>query len=292
MTPLCYNASMTLFSLDILSSRRKLSKAITLIESSDPKDRGDIQILLKAIPAPNRNSIRIGISGTPGVGKSTLIEALGQHWIIRKKSVAVLAIDPSSPKTRGSILGDKTRMQNLSLDPKAYVRPSPSLGYLGGIAPSTRNSMLLCEAAGFDVTIVETVGIGQSEAEVAQLVDVFVLLLQPGSGDELQSIKRGILELPDIICVNKCDGELEAAAKKTQRSFHSAPSSEGLSFPRKRESIRSISAITKDGIPELADEILSLHASKSKSGELEALRAEQDAYWKKRSKVLEFESEL
>lgn len=278
---------MPLFSLDILSSRRDLSKAITLIESEKQKDLRRQQNLIAKLAEFTGTSIRIGITGTPGVGKSTLIEALGLKLIQKGMHVAVLAIDPSSPKTKGSILGDKTRMQQLSVHPNAYVRPSPTGGHLGGIAPATRDAMLLCEAAGFDVTIIETVGVGQSEAEVAQLVDVLVLLLQPGAGDELQSIKRGLLELPDIICVNKCDGELEGASKKTLRVIKSA-----IALGGKKNQCRCISAISSSGITQLATDILDIHAAKSSTEKLDDTRAAQAKYWEKRAKMMAFERGL
>jgi len=203
-------------------NRRSLAKAITLTESKLDQHRDDAQALLEHILPHTGNSIRIGITGIPGVGKSTFIEAFGLHLIKQGHKVAVLAVDPSSPITGGSILGDKTRMEVLSQQDNAFIRPSPSGGALGGVAQKTREAMLLCEAAGYDVILVETVGVGQSEYEVAGMVDFFLVLMLPNAGDELQGIKKGILELADAIAINKADGDNVQLAKQTQRHYKNA----------------------------------------------------------------------
>ncbi len=202
--------------------RRALARAITLVESRRPDHRTAADALLaRAMPRTGR-AVRIGISGAPGVGKSTFIEAFGLFLIARGHRPAILAIDPSSPLTGGSILGDKTRMELLSRDPRAFIRPSPAGGTLGGVARRTREAGLLCEAAGFDVVIVETVGVGQSEIAVADMVDLFLLVLPPGGGDELQGIKKGIVEIADIVVVNKADGDLAAAASRAAAEYRAA----------------------------------------------------------------------
>jgi len=203
-------------------NRRALAKAITLTESSLLNHKEDAQELLDAVLSHTGKSIRIGITGIPGVGKSTFIESFGLHLISQGKKVAVLAVDPSSPLTGGSILGDKTRMEILSQNNNAFIRPSPSSGALGGVAQKTREAMLLCEAAGYDVIIVETVGVGQSEYQVSGMVDFFLVLMLPNAGDELQGIKKGILELADAIIVNKADGESVTMAKQAKRHYENA----------------------------------------------------------------------
>jgi LAO/AO transport system kinase len=202
--------------------RRTLAKAITLVESKLDSHREEAQTILEQVLPYTGNSIRIGITGVPGVGKSTFIEAFGLHLIEQGKRVAVLAVDPSSPIAGGSILGDKTRMEELSRQENAFIRPSPAEGTLGGVAQKTRESMLLCEAAGYDVVLVETVGVGQSEYQVAGMVDFFMVLMLPGGGDELQGIKKGIIELADALVINKADGESEKLASMTQRQYISA----------------------------------------------------------------------
>jgi LAO/AO transport system kinase len=202
--------------------RRALAKAITLIESTRADHREQAQLLLADALPKTGQAFRIGISGTPGVGKSTFIESFGLHLCAQGQRVAVLAVDPSSTRHGGSILGDKTRMPGLAVHPSAFIRPSPSGGTLGGVARRTRESMLLCEAAGFDVVLVETVGVGQSETAVAQMTDVFVLLMAPAGGDELQGVKRGIMELADVLVVNKADGALLPIATATLADYSSA----------------------------------------------------------------------
>lgn len=203
-------------------NRRALAKAITLIESTLESHREQAQALLNNLLPETGNSLRIGISGVPGVGKSTFIEAFGQHLISQGKKLAVLAVDPSSPLRGGSILGDKTRMEYLSREPNAFIRPSPSAGALGGVALKTRETMLLCEAAGYDVILVETVGVGQSEYDVASMVDFFMVLMLPNAGDDLQGIKRGIMELADGLVINKSDGENQLAADQTKQHYQNA----------------------------------------------------------------------
>jgi len=215
---------MTDFNLQALlaGERRALAKAITLVESKLEADRDQAQGVLEEVLPHSGNSVRIGITGVPGVGKSTFIEAFGLHLIEQGKRVAVLAVDPSSPIAGGSILGDKTRMEELSRRDEAFIRPSPSEGALGGVAQKTRETMLLCEAAGYDVILVETVGVGQSEYQVAAMVDFFMVLMLPGGGDELQGIKKGILELADALVINKADGESENLAKRTSQHYTGA----------------------------------------------------------------------
>lgn len=210
--------------LDLLKqgNRRALAKAITLVESKLDADRLKAQQVLEALLPHTGNSIRIGITGIPGVGKSTFIETFGLYLIGLGKKVAVLAVDPSSPIAGGSILGDKTRMEELSRRDEAFIRPSPSEGTLGGVAQHTRETMLLCEAAGYDVILVETVGVGQSEYEVAGMVDFFMVLMLPNAGDELQGIKRGIMELADALVINKADGESLNLANRTRSHYQSA----------------------------------------------------------------------
>lgn len=202
--------------------RRALAKAITLVESTLARHRDEAQQVLEAVLPATGNSIRIGISGVPGVGKSTFIEAFGLYLIAQGKRVAVLAVDPSSPIHGGSILGDKTRMEELSRSQAAFIRPSPTSGAVGGVAQKTRESMLLCEAAGYDVILVETVGVGQSEYDVAAMVDFFLVLMIPNAGDELQGIKRGIMELVDGLVINKADGESVNLARQSQSHYQSA----------------------------------------------------------------------
>ena len=215
---------MPAFNLQNLLSgnRRALAKAITLVESKLNTHREQAQQILEQVLPQSGNSIRIGITGVPGVGKSTFIEAFGLHLIEQGKRVAVLAVDPSSPIAGGSILGDKTRMEELSRRDEAFIRPSPSGGRLGGVAQKTRETMLLCEAAGYDVILVETVGVGQSEYQVAGMVDFFMVLMLPGGGDELQGIKKGIMELADALVINKADGDSEKLATMTSRQYTSA----------------------------------------------------------------------
>ena len=202
-------------------NRRALARAITLVESANPNHRNQATELLGALSG-GKQSIRIGLSGTPGVGKSTFIESFGIQLVETGLRVAVLAVDPSSARSGGSILGDKTRMDYLSRHPNAFIRPSPSQSHLGGVARRTREATTLCEAAGFDIVLIETVGVGQSETMVAEMTDLFVLLLAPAGGDELQGVKRGIMEVADLILINKADGDLKDAATRTCADYASA----------------------------------------------------------------------
>lgn len=259
--------------------RRALARGITLVESTRADHRAEADALLAEVIARSGGAVRVGISGAPGAGKSTLIEALGLHVIDAGHQVAVLAVDPSSTRTGGSILGDKTRMEELARRPEAFVRPSPTGGTLGGVARRTREAMLLCEAAGFDVVLVETVGVGQSEVAVEGMVDTFVLLLAPAGGDELQGIKRGIMELADLVVVTKADGALEAAAKSTASDYTKAlqlvrPKTEAWT-PR----VLTVSAITPRGIDELWGAIEAHHEALRASGDLERRRSEQAREW-------------
>lgn len=258
--------------------RRALAKAITLVESARSQDRKASQDLLNELLPYTGNSIRIGITGVPGVGKSTFIESFGQTVIGDGKKVAVLAVDPSSPVAGGSILGDKTRMEQLSRETNAFIRPSPAGKALGGVALKTRESMLLCEAAGFDVVVVETVGVGQSEHQVGSMVDFFLILLLPGGGDELQGIKKGILELADAILINKADGESENLANKTRLHYQSALSlltQSGFWSPE----VRTCSALERSGIADAWDMVRRFHDEALAAGHLTSMRSEQNLQW-------------
>ncbi len=259
--------------------RRALARAITLVESTRADHRQEAQKLLDAVMPDTGKAVRLGLSGAPGVGKSTFIEALGKHVTGLGHKVAVLAVDPSSARSGGSILGDKTRMEELSRDPAAFIRPSPAGVTLGGVARRTREAMLLVEAAGFDVVLIETVGVGQSETAVADMVDMFVLLQSPGGGDDLQGIKRGIMELADLIVVNKADGALEQPAKLAQSQLVSA-----LKLMRPRSAhwkprVLLTSAIGNKGIGEVWDAVTGFEAIMRDSGELSSWRAEQARAW-------------
>lgn len=231
--------------------RVALSKAITLVESNSLRHAEKAQDLLKELMPLTGNSIRIGISGPPGVGKSTFIESLGTFLTRNGIKLAVLAVDPSSTVTGGSILGDKTRMENLSRDPNAYIRPSPSAGTLGGVARKTRETILLCEAAGYEVILIETIGVGQSEITVRSMVDIFMLLLQPGSGDELQGIKKGVVEIADILVVNKAEGKNKALATATQREYKNALNLLSAATEGWKSQVLTCSAINDIGIEDI-----------------------------------------
>jgi LAO/AO transport system kinase len=260
-------------------NRRSLARAITLVESTRADHQDEAQTLLTELMPDTGKSIRIGMSGAPGVGKSTFIEAFGTYLTAQGHKVAVLAVDPSSTRTGGSILGDKTRMEQLSRNPDAFIRPSPSGGTLGGVARRTREAMLLCEAAGYDVILVETVGVGQSETAVADMVDMFLLLLSPGGGDELQGIKRGIMELADLVVVNKADGELEKAAKRAQGEYRAALH---LMRPKSRNwtpRVLTASALKDKGLDAVWDQITGYRDALTTAGEFTANRAEQARAW-------------
>lgn len=259
--------------------RRSLARAITLLESTRPAHRDDADALVAALLPATGASLRIGISGPPGVGKSTVIEALGLHVVDRGHRLAVLAVDPSSTVSGGSILGDKTRMMELGRRPEVFIRPSPGGGELGGVARRTREAMLACEAFGHDVVIVETIGVGQSEVAVADMVDVFVMLASPGGGDELQGIKRGIMELADLVVVNKADGDLAAAAGRTAADYRNALH---LLRPRWRAwtpRTMTCSALEGRGVAELWDELERFRTAVTGSGELTEHRAAQAVAW-------------
>ncbi|MDX1595265.1 MAG: methylmalonyl Co-A mutase-associated GTPase MeaB, partial [Gammaproteobacteria bacterium] len=263
----------------LAGDRRSLARAITLIESTRADHRAAASALLQQLTPSSGKSIRLGISGVPGVGKSTFIEALGNHVIDAGHRVAVLTVDPSSAISGGSILGDKTRMETLTRRREAYIRPSPSGNTLGGIARRSREAMILCEAAGFDVIIVETVGVGQSETRVAEMTDMFLLLLLPGGGDELQGIKRGIMELADLVLVNKADGDLAATASRSAAEYRNALQ---LLHPRSahwKVAVRTCSARTGDGIAAAWETVIAYRDTLQGSGELEARRAAQARAW-------------
>lgn len=237
--------------------RRQLARAITLVESDAARDKEAATQLLEHLKAHTGKAIRVGISGPPGVGKSTLIEALGMKLIAAGHRVAVLAVDPTSPLSQGSILGDKTRMPNLSKDPHAFIRPSPSRGMLGGVAPGTSEVIQVLEAAGFDVVIVETVGVGQSEVAVAYMVDTFVLLISPASGDELQGAKKGILELANIVAVTKYDGDLRTRAERTRHEYlHALSGGRSMKSAKWKTPVLLVSSLTGEGIDELWKSVL------------------------------------
>ncbi|MFD2206931.1 methylmalonyl Co-A mutase-associated GTPase MeaB [Kiloniella antarctica] len=261
------------------SDRRSLARAITLIESTRLDHREDADTLLEKILPQSGNSIRIGISGVPGVGKSTFIESFGMYLISQGHRVAVLAIDPSSQRTGGSILGDKTRMELLSRQEAAFIRPSPASGTLGGVARRTREAMLLCEAAGFDVILVETVGVGQSETAVSEMVDMFLLLLLPSGGDELQGIKKGIMELADMIVVNKADGDLKPAANRAAGEYHAALGLMRPSSPNWKPTVRKCSALHDEGIQEIWDVIKEFRTKLWASHEIQDKRVRQSVSW-------------
>jgi LAO/AO transport system kinase len=259
--------------------RRAMAQAITLVESAHPEDRGPANELLSLIAPHAGRSIRIGISGVPGVGKSTFIESFGNHVIDAGHRVAVLAIDPSSALTGGSILGDKTRMETLSGRLEAFIRPSPTGQTLGGVTRHTRDTISIVEAAGFDVVVVETVGVGQSETTVAQMTDMFVLLLLPGGGDELQGIKRGIVELADLIVVNKADGDLESAAGRSAADYRGALGFMHPRHPDWKVPVMMCSALENKGIEEIWDVIRSYRETLTENGEFEKSRAAQAKAW-------------
>lgn len=259
--------------------RRALAQAITLIESTRPEDRQAAMKLLEKLAPRAGKSIRVGISGVPGVGKSTFIENLGNHLIDAGHKVAVLAVDPSSAVSGGSILGDKIRMEQLSRRPEAFIRPSPSGTTLGGVTRHTRETILVAEAAGFDVLLVETVGVGQSETAVADMTDMFILMLLPGGGDELQGIKRGIIELADLILINKADGDMKPAAGRSVTDYRNA-----LEFLHSRSEhwqvpVESYSALEGSGIAEIWDIVQRYQTALSEAGEIEHNRANQAKAW-------------
>ncbi len=269
---------MAEFNIDELISgdRRLLAKAITLVESKLEKHRQQTQLFLEKIMPYTGNSIRVGITGSPGVGKSTFIDVLGLYLLDQGKKVAVLTIDPSSPLSGGSILGDKTRMKMLSQQKNAYIRPSPSGGTLGGVAQMTYETMLFCEAAGYNVVLIETVGVGQSEYELASMVDFFMVLLLPNAGDELQGIKKGIMELADTIIVNKADGDSINMAQQTGRHYQNAlnlMSHKAFWTPR----VLSCSALENKNIPEVWKLIQEYKNKAGQANEFDKKRVQQNS---------------
>ncbi len=265
----------------LAGDRRALARAITLVESTRADHRDRAASLLDGLRGEGRQALRIGLSGTPGVGKSTFIEAFGTMLTAQDMRVAVLAVDPSSGRTGGSILGDKTRMERLSRDPRAYVRPSPAASHLGGVARRSREAVALCEAAGFDVVLIETVGVGQSETMVSRICDLFVLLLAPAGGDELQGVKRGIMEIADLILVNKADGDLRPAAMRTVADYAGA-----LRLLRRRPAdpdgfpkAMPVSALEGTALEAAWDEMHTLADWRRAEGYWDATRAAQAAHW-------------
>ena len=259
--------------------RRAIAKAITLLESTRPESFEQGQELLESLLPHAGQALRIGITGVPGVGKSTFIEAFGLFLIEHGHRVAVLAVDPSSQLTGGSIMGDKTRMNELAQHPDAFIRPSPSSGILGGVSRKTRETMLICEAAGFDVVILETVGVGQSETLVDSMVDLFLLLMLPNAGDELQGIKKGVLELADLVVINKSDGEQETLAKAAQseywKALHLLPSTKTSWTPQ----ILRCSSLEKRGMDKIWDSVKSFRKELQNSGEWKKQRQTQTGKW-------------
>ena len=271
---------MTIDAKAILAGdRRALARAITLIESTRRDHREAANALLDALMPHTGKSVRVGISGAPGVGKSTFIEALGNHVIDRGLKPAVLTVDPSSAISGGSILGDKTRMETLARRPEAFIRPSPSGNTLGGVTRRSRETLLLCEAAGFDAIIVETVGVGQSETRVADMTDMFVLLLQPGAGDQLQGIKRGIMELADMILINQADDGREDLARNSAREYRHALHLLRPRSPNWTVEVATCSARDNEGIDTAWEAVLRHQSALDDSGELAARRAGQARSW-------------
>ncbi|MEY8801658.1 methylmalonyl Co-A mutase-associated GTPase MeaB [Leisingera sp. XS_AS12] len=265
----------------LAGDRRALARAITLVESGREDHRAQAGALLSALAEHKRQALRIGLSGTPGVGKSTFIESFGMMLIGMGLRVAVLAVDPSSTRSGGSILGDKTRMERLSREKNAFIRPSPSQSHLGGVARRSREAVALCEAAGFDVVLIETVGVGQSETVVAEMSDLFVLLLAPAGGDELQGVKRGIMEMADLILVNKADGALKPVASRTCADYAGA-----LRLLRKRPQdpegfpkALMVSAVEEHGLDQAWTEMQALIDWRRENGHWQKRREAQACYW-------------
>ncbi|XP_042652923.1 methylmalonic aciduria type A protein, mitochondrial isoform X2 [Tyto alba] len=268
----------------IQGHRACLAEAITLVESTQSRKKKIAQVLLQKVLSYHREqeklnqgkplAFRVGLSGPPGAGKSTFIECFGKMLTERKYKVSVLAVDPSSSTSGGSLLGDKTRMTELSRDMNAYIRPSPTRGTLGGVTRTTNEAILLCEGGGYDVVLVETVGVGQSEFAVADMVDMFILLLPPAGGDELQGIKRGIIEMADLVAINKADGDLVVPARRIQAEYVSA-----MKLLRKRSKVMRISAKTGEGISDMWDKMMEFRDLMLTSGELIAKRRKQQKVW-------------
>ena len=259
--------------------RALLAQAITLIESLNDDHRATADAVLNELLIQNQDSTRIGITGVPGVGKSTFIERFGKQLTSLDHKVAVLAVDPTSSRTGGSILGDKTRMQELSRDKNAFIRPSPTSGTLGGVTRVTRETIVLCEAAGFDVILVETVGVGQSEIMVSQMVDFFLALMLPGAGDELQGIKKGILEIADMIAVNKADGEMKNAANRAVMEYQHALDILNPKSANWKPRSLSCSAFTGDGLAAIWETICDYKRLLKDAGEWQEKRKSQQVEW-------------
>ena len=259
--------------------RALLARAITLIESNRPEHHQQAQDVLQGVLPRTGDAVRVGITGVPGVGKSTFVEALGDHLVTAGHRVAVLAVDPTSSVRGGSILGDKTRMTTLAAHPSAFIRPSPTQGSLGGVHRKTRETMLLCEAAGFDTILVETVGVGQSETVVAQMVDTFLVLMLAGAGDELQGIKKGILEIVDVLAINKADGDNLTAARNARREYtralHLIPPHDAPWTPP----VLTCSGLHRDGVTQVWDTILAHRDTLTTTGHFQRRRAHQQTRW-------------
>lgn len=275
MTP----ALETLAQRVLAGDRRALARAITLIESRKVEHQAQAEALLARLLPTTGQAVRLGISGAPGAGKSTFIEALGALVIEQGHRIAVLAVDPSSRRSGGSILGDKTRMQRLAQAQDAFIRPSPAGGTLGGVTRRTREAALACEAAGFDLIVIETVGVGQSETAVADMVDCFLLLLAPGAGDELQGIKRGIVELADLVVVTKADGDLLPAARRVQADYAAALHLLRPASAAWRPEVLTCSAVEGQGIDQAWQAVRGHHAALEQAGELVAKRRRQRQSW-------------
>ena len=256
-----------------------LARAITLVESRRPDHREAAADLLTMLMPETGGADRVGLTGVPGVGKSTFIDQFGSNLTAAGHKVAVLAVDPSSSRTGGAILGDKTRMERLASDPNAFIRPSPAGGSLGGVARATRESILLCEAAGFDVVLVETVGVGQSETTVSEMVDIFVVLMLAGAGDELQGIKRGVLEIADLIAVNKADGDNVKRARMAAADYRRAIHLMSPASPNWTPPVLTCSALTNDGLPEIWEQIVTHRDTLAATGERQERRQRQQIGW-------------
>lgn len=259
--------------------RRAVARAITLLESTLAEDTVLGREILEALVPDTGSAIRVGITGPPGVGKSAFIETFGLHVLSEGRRVAVLAVDPTSPLSGGSILGDKTRMERLAHEEGAFIRPSPSGGSLGGVGHRTREAMLLCEGAGYDVILIETVGVGQSEVTVRSMVDFFTVLLQPGAGDELQGIKRGLLELADALVVTKADGDQKALAERTQAEHRQALQLLRPPYVEWKPPVLAVSSLVGEGIPEVWEAVLAHRDALTETGALQARRQRQARDW-------------